>query len=59
MESVSLDETPLEEEIPLGSKESRERDAERIRQDFIKSKRLLISPQATIPASEESGLDGK
>jgi hypothetical protein len=59
MESSSADKTPLEGEIPLGSKESRGRDAERIRQDFIKSKRILISPQATTPASEESGRDGK
>jgi hypothetical protein len=48
----SSDEAFSEEFLPLGSKESRAREAERIRQAFIKSTRHLPRPDKIPPAKE-------
>ena len=46
------DEAPFQEFLPLGSKESRLREAEKIRQDFVKSTKHLPRPLRN-PASKE------
>ena len=52
----SSNEASSEEFLPLGSKESRAREAEKIRQDFVKSTRHLPRPVKN-PEAKESGQD--
>jgi hypothetical protein len=45
------DEVPLQKNLSQSLRENRVRDAEKIRQDFISSKMLLIPPKIVRPSS--------
>jgi hypothetical protein len=48
------DESPFEDLYPLGSKQSRAREAEKIRQDFVKKSKPLPPFPLKRPAGRES-----